>query len=103
MNNLTTPPVPTINSAIVERWNRIPPDHPIDVRLTRQEYDTILSALLDMQNALSSLGRAISSPGRQPDQPVDWAEFINYLNLTSSTHIRVARFIETIMVKASNP
>lgn len=92
------PPVPLINPILLEKWNELPPAQPLGLDLTRQEWDLVLSGLLDITGAISSLAAFAASdgPGR------DWQSFNEALGRNSNAQARVVRFIETVMLKATH-
>lgn len=96
MNPSATPPVPLINPTLLEKWNQLPAAQPLGMDLTRQDWDIILAALLDINGSVSSLAKAVVSAGIQ-----DWSAYGEYAERNNNAQVRIVRFIETVMYKAT--
>lgn len=94
----STPPVPLINPVLLERWTSVPETKPLGLDLTRQEWDLILAALLDQNQAVNSL--ATFAVSEAPNR--DWSAYSAYIERNSNAQTRIIRFIETVMMKATH-
>jgi hypothetical protein len=98
MSDQERPPLPKINPAVLERWNRLQLDTPLKLEMQRQDWDNLLAALLDLNEANAA---TLNFIGSVASQNVDWSQMNRGYHLNGLAQNRLVRFIETFMLRAA--